>query len=116
MTADRDRLARLAEMAAMVFDAKARRLQQENAARDALRRQLAEFEAPATDDSLPWTVQQMTRFGYETWATARRAEINLKLAAQTVECLKAADETRLALGRQLAVERIGERRKPPQLS
>jgi flagellar biosynthetic protein FlhB len=112
MTADRDRLAaagrrwpRWCSTPRRAACSKTKQL-----ARDALRRQLADLEAPATDDSVALDVQQMTRFGYETWATARRAEINLKSGGADRRMPEGRRRNPAGPGRQLAVERIGERR------
>ena len=106
MSLDRERLNRLKEMAALVFDTRSQALRQANEVRDALLRQLADLEARPADEGLVWPAAEQARFGYEQWATVRRAGINRQLAAQTVVCLQAAEEARLAFGRTQALEKV----------
>ena len=106
MSNDRERLKRLVEMATLVVDAKSSSLRQANGVRDALLQQLRALDPSEAPVDLPWSVAETTLFGYEQWAVRRRAEINLRLAAQTAVCLQAAEETRLVFGRKMAVEQV----------
>lgn len=104
MSLDRERLKRLKEMAALVFDTRSQVLRRANEARDALLRQLADLEAGPAEEGLVWPAAEQARFSYEQWAMARRAGINRQLAMQTVACLQATEEVRLAFGRTQALE------------
>ncbi len=106
MSVERERLRRLKEMAGLVFDTRSQALRRANEARDALLRQLADLEAGPAEEGLVWPAAEQARFGYEQWATARRAGINRRLAAQTAVCLQAAEEARLAFGRTQALEKV----------
>ena len=106
MSLDRERLKRLKEMAALVFDTRSQALRRANEARDALLRQLADLEAGPAAEGLPWPSAERARFGYEQWAAGRRAGINRLLAAQTAVCLQAAEETRMAFGRVRVLEQL----------
>ena len=106
MSEGQERQRRLVEMAGMVFDTKSSRLRQANEIREGLLQQLRALDPGSLSVDLPWPVAEKTLFGYEQWAVGRRAEINLRLAAQTVVCLQAAEETRLAFGRKMAVEKV----------
>ena len=116
MSADREKLDQLRKMAAMVLDARTQTLRRANEARDALQRQLDDLDAGEMPQDLPWPAPEMARFGYEQWAAKRRAEINLRLAAQKAVCLQAAEEARLAFGRNMAVDAMAKARRTGQLS
>ncbi|GAB1361177.1 hypothetical protein MASR1M32_04130 [Rhodobacter sp.] len=106
MTMDRDRMRRLQAMAGLVFDTRAQALRRANDAREALLRQIADLDAQPAEEGLVWPAAEVARFGYQQWAAVRRAEINQRLAAQTVVCLQAADETRRAFGRVQTLEKL----------
>ncbi len=116
MTVDRERLGRLRDMADMVLDARTQTMRQANEARAALQRQLDALEVKPAPEGLSWPAPEQARFGYEQWAAVRRAEINLRLSAQTVICLQAAEETRLAFGRQMALKSVAVPKRRDQLS
>ncbi|MFZ1470055.1 MAG: hypothetical protein WAT09_13925 [Paracoccaceae bacterium] len=116
MSQDKERMHRLQDIAALVMDSRSQVLRRANDDRAALLKQLSDLEAGSNGADLPWPAPEMTRFAYEQWAAGRRAEINLRLAAQTVVCLQAADETRQAFGRQQALNRIADIRRKGQLS
>lgn len=109
MREDRQRLAHLFQMAAMVLDAKSQRLRAENAAKEALHAQLAALEVRPIEQEASWYATEASAFGYEQWATRRRAEINMKLAAQRARCLEAEDEAKLAFGRKAILGKMSER-------
>jgi hypothetical protein len=108
MSSDRERLRRLQGMAALVMDARSQTLRQANEVLEALKRQLADLEISSAETGLQWPIPEMARFGYEQWAVSRRAEINQRLAAQTVVCRQATEETRLAFGRKEALAKVAE--------
>lgn len=106
MTVDQKRLLPLVDMAGLVLDARSQSLRKANDDRDALVRQLQALEARPAEDGPIWPAPELARFGYDQWAAKRRAELNLKIAAQTVVCMQAAADTRLAFGRKIALDRI----------
>jgi hypothetical protein len=103
------RLTRLLQMASMVLDARAQKLRAENATKEALQSQLAALEARPVEQQASWCATETSAFGYEQWAARRRAEINLKLAAQKARCLQAEAEARLAFGRKAVLGKMRER-------
>ncbi len=113
MSADRERLARLRDMAAMVLDVRSQTLRAETAKQEAIQAQLAALEAAPVDAAALWPAVERAAFGYEQWAAARRAELNVRLAAQKVACLQAEGEARLAFGRKSALDRLAERLSYP---
>lgn len=116
MTVDPKRLTPLLNMAGMVLDARSQSLRKANDDRDALTRQLQALDARPAEDGPIWPAPELARFGYDQWAAKRRAELNLKIAAQTVVCMQAAADTRLAFGRKMALDRMVSRQPKRQLS
>lgn len=102
---DKERLARMAEMAAMVLDARSVRLRAATEARAALLQQLAALDHPPPADPADSGAQQAF-LAYEGWAAARRAAINLQLAQRHAEWLAAEAEARRAFGRKQVLEKI----------
>ena len=110
MSSDRERLQRLVAMATLVSDARAHTLRLANEVRTGLQQQLTALDTTHLPENLPWPAMEKAVFGYEQWAARRRAEINLRLAAQTAVCLLATEETRLSFGRKIAVEKLATAR------
>lgn len=110
MSTDRERLQRLVAMATLVSDARAHTLRLANEVRTGLQQQLTALETIHLPCDLPWPATEKAVFGYEQWAAGRRAEINLRLAAQTAVCLQATDESRLSFGRKITVEKLAAAR------
>lgn len=102
------RLGPLADMAGMVLDARSAELARIAAARDALKAQLAALNAPRAAEGLSAAAEAQVSFDYETWASRRRAELNLKIAAKHAEWLSHLDETRRAFGRVQVLDRLQE--------
>lgn len=67
------------------------------------------LDTKSIPEDIPWPGIEKGRFGYEQWAARRRSHLNLRLATQTFVCLDAADQMKLALNRQIAVEKIAAR-------
>lgn len=107
------RLARLSEMADMVLQARSAELSRIAAAREALKAQLAALEAPHPAEGLSPSATALVSFDYETWASRRRADLNLQIAARQAEWLLHLDETRRAFGRAQVLQRLqaAERQK-----
>jgi hypothetical protein len=74
------------------------------------RERLAGLAAPVPDSDLPVAAMAQAALLYDRWAEARRAEINLKLARQTVEWIEARNQARQAFGRAEALRRLAERK------
>ena len=51
----------------------------------------------------------LTALSYQRWADARRAEVNLVLARQTVAWIEACDAARLSFGRKQALQGLADR-------
>lgn len=99
-----ERLGRLRQMAGMVLETRSAELARVTGACDALRIQLAAL------DRLPPPGADLTAshswFAFEQWASARRAEINLQLAAREAERLVRLEETRRAFGRSQVLSKL----------
>lgn len=99
-----ERLARLRQMAEMVLETRSAELARATARRDALRGQLAALDRlppPGAD-----LAASQSWFAFEQWASARRAEINLHLAAREAERLVQLQETRRAFGRSQVLGKL----------
>ncbi|MCB6177941.1 hypothetical protein LHP98_07330 [Rhodobacter sp. Har01] len=101
-----EKLLRLSAMAGMVLDVRSAALSRLAAERDALKAQLAALNAPRATEGLAPAAAAQVRFDYETWASRRRAELNLKIAAKHAEWLSHLDETRQAFGRAQVLDRM----------
>lgn len=106
MNQDREKLARLQDAASLVFDARSQALRRANEARAETLRKLAALEPLPTEDAALWPALDQSHFAYAQWATARRAELNATLAAQTADCARAAREAQVALGRRSVLDRM----------
>lgn len=101
-----DRLQRLAAMAGMVLDARSAELTRIATARDALKVQLAALNAPRSAEGLSPSAAAQVSFDFETWASRRRADLNLRIAAKHAEWLAHLDETRRAFGRAQVLDKL----------
>jgi hypothetical protein len=63
----------------------------------------------AVPSDLHGVSSQLAGLGYQRWADARRSEINVVLARQTVEFLAARDEARVAFGKADALSKVAEK-------
>ena len=106
----REQQARLQRMADMVFDERSARLRAAAERRDALRLQIDDLNhAPPAEAADPAIAPFF--FAYETWAAARRAEVNMQLAVAQADWLSRLDDVRQAFGRREVLERIARARK-----
>lgn len=107
---DDDRVRRLAEMARMVLDARSAEMARIAAERDALKDQLAELNAPRRAEGLTPAAAAQALFSYEAWASRRRSDLNLQIAAKHAEWLSHLEETRQAFGRNQVLSQLVETR------
>lgn len=106
MKEDRKSLKSLQNLSQLVFDKRAQILREANARRQVLCLQLAVLEPKPAEAGPIWSAAERALFDYEQWAVARRATINLQLAAQTAVCLQAEQDLRLAFGRRQALDAL----------
>jgi hypothetical protein len=107
-----DRLARLARLAGMIRDLRLAGLERAARARADSRARLAGLALAPCASDLGAIAAAQAELRYQSWAEARRAEINLTLARQTAEWLDAQDAARRAFGRSLALQALLARRSP----
>lgn len=107
---DEQRVKRLAEMAGMVLDARSAEMARIAAERDALKAQLAELNVSRSTEGLSPATAAQALFSYEAWASRRRSELNLQIAAKQAEWLSHLEETRRAFGRNQVLAQLVEAR------
>lgn len=106
----RSDLARLQALAEMVETLRMSEMRAAAAACAQTRDRMRDLEAgPAPD--LPPIAAARAALLYDRWADARRAELNMVLARQTVALSEAQDAARLAFGRARALEAVAARRR-----
>ena len=98
----------LVEISQLMLDHKLAALTRAAAAREESRTRLAGLSRPLAETDLPLAAAAQAGLLYERWAEARRAEINLTLARQTVEWIEARDAARQAFGRADALRRLSD--------
>ena len=103
-----ERIARLGQMADMVFDTKAARLREAAAKRDSLRNKIDTLNRPVGAEVDDPALARFL-FSYESWAAGRRAELNIQLASAQGEWLSQLDRTRRAFGQQQVLKRIAHK-------
>ena len=106
MSADGERLLRLRQMAGMVLDARLQDLRREREAQEAIRQKIAALNAVPVEDGLALSAAAQAYLAYDSWASRRRADLNLQLAERTAACLQAEAEARQAFGRKAVTDRI----------
>lgn len=82
----------------LIFDQHSAKLQACAAARGASLQRLADLRVTAQTELDPIT-QAQSMIRYERWADARRADINVVLARQTVDWMEARTAAKMAFGR-----------------
>ena len=108
---DRSRIARLAELAALVSDAELARLAAAQAAVAQTGERLSVLK-PAlvgSDSALSAVALAGVHLRYERWAEARRQEINRQLARDMAQMIKARESARQAFGRAAVLRAMAER-------
>jgi hypothetical protein len=106
-----ERLARLAGLAALIRDLRLADLERAGQARAESRARLAGLALEPIEADLGPIAAAQAELRYQSWAEARRAEINLTLARQTAEWLEARDAARQAFGRAEALRTLVARGK-----
>ncbi len=109
-----EHLARLAGLARMIRDLKLAELEAAGRARAESRARLAGLDLSPIEPDLGVIAAAQAEVRYQSWAEARRAEINLTLARQTAEWIEAREAARRAFGRAQVLERLTARRIPPE--
>ena len=107
--ADAKGLPGLSTLAGLILDARLANLRQAAAARDASLAALAALSrapAAAAETDLSPLVLARAASAYESWADARRAEINPRLARQTAAWLELQAAARIAFGRAEALRAL----------
>lgn len=103
----------LSTLAGLILDAQLATLRLAAIERDASLAALADLaRAPAPATDLPPLVLARAAIAYESWADARRAEINPRLARQTAAWLEAQAAARIAFGRATALRALTARAAP----
>lgn len=95
----------------MVRDAALADLERAGCARAESRARLAGLALAPSVTDLGTIAAAQAEVRYQSWAQARRAEINLTLARQTVEWLEAQEAARRAFGRAEALRTLAARGK-----
>ena len=100
----KDQLHKLRQVTELLLDTRLAALRTAARAKMESESQLAGLTVPAPQPgALPEVSAELASLTYQRWADARRAEINLVLARQTVEWMEARDEARLAFGKKQAL-------------
>ena len=107
---ERERMARMAALGSMILDLRLAELNRAAQACAASRERLAGLALPPAPTDLPPVVAAQAELRYQVWADARRAELNMLLARQTVTLHEARDTARLAFGRSQALSRLSGKR------
>lgn len=111
MTKARD-LCRLSEVAQLMLDHRLGQLHAAAAELERSRAQLAAINRAArtAEDLAPLVAERVT-LTYDRWAEARRSELNLVIARQTVGWMEARSEAQGAFGRVQALQGLAARLK-----
>ena len=100
------RLRQLQQISQLISDRRLAALQVCAAARNRSLQRLQDLEEKATLDPLEPIAQAQAELRYEAWADARRADINLLLARQTVEWMEARKAAESAYGKASVLQRL----------
>jgi hypothetical protein len=107
-------IAKLEDLSRLMLDDRLSRLRMAAALVEKSRMQIAALERSAAPDDMPPIAASQIALRFQLWADARRGELNVVLARQTVDWLDARQDARLAFGRVEAlrgvVGRLAERR------
>lgn len=108
---ERQRLARLAQVAGLIRDLAQAELAHRTRACAETRRHLADLDPPpAPETSLPPQVMEGVAMQHSRWAAPQKARLNATLAAQTAERMVAESKARTAVGRAQVLEKLMTRR------
>lgn len=112
----KQQLTKLAQLSNMLLDSRLADLQKAARAKQESEAQLVGLTQPPTKpDGLSEVAAALSAMNYQRWADARRAELNLLLARQTVAWIEARDAAKEAFGKKqslgsLAAKLSGRRR------
>ncbi len=99
-------IARLRQISQLILDVKLAALHSASRKREESLERLASLNQPNEVTDLAPTANYLTQLRYEKWADARRAEINLALAQQTVDVHLARDAAAIAFGKDQALRGV----------
>lgn len=106
----KQQLAKLQQIAGLMLDSRLAALQTAARAKAESEAQLAglavELAAPA---DISAAAAERAALNYQRWADARRAELNLLLARQTVAWMEARDAARIAFGKTEALAGVASK-------
>jgi hypothetical protein len=103
------KLAALLRIADLVLDQRLAALRSATAKRDDIQRKLAALERTADWTDCNLQASARAEILYQTWADARRRDLNQNLARQMVAVVQAEDASRTAFGRHTALQAIKNR-------
>lgn len=106
----RDRLARLAQLAAMIREAELARLADASCSRDSAREALARHDAAAPGDA-EGARATLIAARHDDWRANRRAQLNTTLARETAAWSGARDSAARAFGRGDVLARLASARR-----
>jgi hypothetical protein len=101
-------LKRLHAIAGLILDQKLATLRTKAAARDASLSRLHAL-APKGMQNFESIAQMQMELRHESWAGARRAEINIKLARQTADWMEARHAAETAFGKAEVLRKLGKK-------
>jgi len=101
------RIARLAQLAAMIRDAQAMRTREALQSSAETRARLAALDLGAQTALVDDLARLQAGLLHDRWVAPRRAELNGRLAAQLAILLAEQDKTRTAFGRAAVLARLG---------
>jgi hypothetical protein len=100
----------LKRIADLILDAQLAQVQAAAAEKAASEARLAALAQPvAAPEGIGDIAAGLAALGYQRWADARRAEVNLLLARQTVTWMEACDGARLSFGRKQALQGLADK-------
>lgn len=102
---------RLRQISQLILDVKLAALQSASRKRDESLERLESLNQPIELTGLLPTASHLAEVRYQKWADARRAEINLALAQQTVNVYIARDAARLAFAKDQALRAVAAKQK-----
>ena len=103
-------LLQLKHLADLMLDSQLAQVRAAAAAKATSEARLAALAQPvAAPDGIGEIAASLATLGYQRWADARRAEVNLALARQTVAWIEACDAARLSFGRKQALQGLADR-------
>lgn len=105
-----DKLRALQKIANLMLEQQLAALKLANQQRDDTRRKLADLDQPGNWEDGSIQAAARAAMLYQTWVDVRRRDLNLHLARESVAVLKAQDQARLAFGKDMALQRLLQRK------